>query len=394
MKLSLFDLLAFFIFLFFGLFLSVNFVLHFNNPYQHFTIQATSFLNGKLDLSINKFLNNEDFVIYNGKYYWHQGPFPSILLLPFIFLFGPSFNQSMMQLFLVPILLLILYKLARIKQFSKNSSLYLIAVFIFGSPMIGLIGNSHTAEFAQTVTTTFLSLLLLEYLTRKRPIILGLLNGIILTTRPTAGFIILLILFRLLRSKNHRLKNVVLFTSPVVIAILFLLFFNFFRFGNALNNGYTINNLNPILTGFRQSGIFNIINLPGNFFFYFLAPPFLKINQNHLLIYPFIIYSPWGLSFFIVAPFFIYALKAIKISQNLPRELLAICGITMLVLLTYFASGWIEFGPRYTVDFLPLLYLCLLYSIQSPNLTKFQKILILFSSFLNMYLYTNGFLIS
>ena len=93
------------------------FFLNFDTPWKHFSDQTQSFLHGRLDANPLDF-DKHDYVIKDGKYYWPEGPFPSVLLLPFQFLFGSNFQQGIMQLILIVILLLSLFKLARIKEFN------------------------------------------------------------------------------------------------------------------------------------------------------------------------------------------------------------------------------------------------------------------------------------
>src|SRR3989344_2990719 len=46
---------------------------NFNTPFQQFSLQSQSFLQGKLDIPAQSI----DTVVVNGKHYWPQGPFPS-----------------------------------------------------------------------------------------------------------------------------------------------------------------------------------------------------------------------------------------------------------------------------------------------------------------------------
>src|SRR3989338_228171 len=46
--------------------------------WTHFSQQADSFLHGRLDIA-----RQMDTFEYKGKYYWHQHPFPSVILIPF-----------------------------------------------------------------------------------------------------------------------------------------------------------------------------------------------------------------------------------------------------------------------------------------------------------------------
>ena len=216
------------------------FFLNFDTPWKHFSDQTQSFLHGRLDANPLDF-DKHDYVIKDGKYYWPEGPFPSVLLLPFQFLFGSNFQQGIMQLILIVILLLSLFKLARIKEFNFPDSLYLTAAFLMGSPVVGLIVDPKSWFFAQVVTVTTLTLLLLELETKRRLLLIGILEAALIATRPTSGFIILALVVLLYIKKEplqRKINRVIPFLIPLFINLVALMWFNYARFGNLVDNGY------------------------------------------------------------------------------------------------------------------------------------------------------------
>lgn len=362
---------------------------NFNTPWTHFSDQTQSFLNGRLDLVPLSF-DQHDYVIVNGKYYWHQGPFPSILLLPFQSVLGPSFQQGSMQLILIIILSVSIFRLAKLKNFDNLDSFYLTIAFLLGSTVVGLIIDPKSWFFSQVVAVTILSLLILELESFRIWWLIGILESILIATRLTSGLIIFALVFILYKEKSShdkKLVNLVSFLLPIFISGLCLLWFNFVRFGNPINNGYFTNDIGGYLSPLRDLGFFSLQHFPTNLYYYFLASvePITSNISIHLK-FPFIKYSGWGLSLFLVAPFFLYSLKSLKESSAYLKSLWAVVAITLFTLLIYFAPGWVQFGPRYTADFMPILYLLTLYSLTPPKLTDFQKILIAVSCLFNTYL--------
>ncbi len=354
---------------------------------QLFSIQAQSFVSGRLDIP-----QNLDAVYINGKYYWPQGPFPSLILIPFQLIFSPNFNQIIMQPFLVIILAILLYRLARLKKFLPKSALLLTYVFLFGSQIIGIITEPCYSFFAHVITLVLLTAILLEFESNKRPVILGLLLSAILSTRPTAGFVFIPIIYHFYKnSGKDRTINIASFMSPIVTTILLLLWFNQIRFQNPLDNGYAINNIGNYLDVLRKEGIFSIGHIPSNFYYYFLISIQPIIARSTNLVFPFFTYNSVGLSLFIVAPFFLYSLKSLS-NKNITIKLywFAIL-ITLLLLLSYYSPGWVQFGPRFLSDIMPILYLLLLNSFNSSKLSTKHQIIILLSSLINIYLLLTGF---
>lgn len=360
-----------------------------NTPWQHFSDQANSFWQGKLDVSPNPF-DKHDYVILANKYYWPQGPFPSVLLMPFQKIFGVRFHQGIMQLLLIGLLVILAYKLCRVRGFDRFNCFYLVAVFLIGSPIAGLLVDPKSWFFAQIVAVTFLSGLLLELETKRRWLIIGLLNAALIATRPTAGiifFALIIIIFVHKQVAWKKLINLILLFVPVFFSLSFLMWFNFQRFGNPLDNGYLTNDVGGFIEPMRRIGLFNLQHIPTNIYYYFIASvePVTNGKQSVHLAFPFIKYNDWGTSLFLVAPFFIYSLKSFKGDSKYTKLLWGMVLITLFLHLTYYTPGWSQFGPRYTADFFPILFLLTLYGLDS-KLSKIKKTIIILSCSLNLYL--------
>lgn len=363
-------------------------MIHVYEENEQFGNQAHSFLQGRTDVE-----KTIDTIDIGNKHYWHEPPFPSLVLIPGQLLFGYVFNESLGQLFVLTILIVFLFKLAWLKGFRNQDCLWLVMAFLFGTFMIYLIITPESWYFAQILATTILTVLVFEFETRRRYLVLGLLEGMLVATRPSASLIGLLILGYLSISFYKKtinfgsfLKKLTLFFLPVMFSILGLLWFNYIRFGNPFFNTYLNSDTESFFKASQSLGIFSIQHIPTNIYYFFVASVVPVLN-NHQLIFPYITYSPFGLSFFIVCPFFIRALKTISAKNNLIRGYWLVVFATLLLLLTFFAAGYVTFGPRYLADILPILYLFLLLSFRKKKiLTLNQKLFILASVLLNIYL--------
>lgn len=355
---------------------------------QMFSIQAQSFISGRLDIPFHV-----DVVNASGKYYWPQGPFPSLILIPFQLVFGERFNQTLMQPILILLLSIILFKLARIKGFNNFNSFLLTYAFLFASIVYGIIVEPCYSFFAHVVTMILLSLLLLEYEGKKRWFILGIVGGAILATRPTGSSIILLVGLVLLFSKSTKEKYLQFsyYSTPIFLSIVLLFLFNFIRFQDFFNNGYLTNEVGDYLDSLRKFGVFNPVHFISNFYYYFLISVQPVIQNSTHLKFPYFTYNPVGLSFFIVSPFFLHSLKTLKFLNTKLKIYWASILITLAILLFYYNPGWVQFGPRLTSDFMPILYLLTLYSFKVKYLSRKETSIIILSSLLNSYLLLAGF---
>lgn len=354
---------------------------------QMFSAQAQSFISGRLDIPFHA-----DVVSANGKYYWPQGPFPSLILIPFQLVFGGRFNQALMQPILILLLSVIFFKLAKIKGFSNFNSFILTYAFLFASIVYGIIVEPCYSFFAHVVTMTLISLFLLEHEGKKRWFILGIVGGAILATRPTGSIIILLVGLALLFSKSTKEKYLQFcyYSIPIFLSIVSLLLFNFIRFQDFFNNGYLTNEVGDYLDSLRKFGVFNPVHFISNFYYYFLISVQPVIQNSTHLKFPYFTYNPVGLSFFIVSPFFLHSLNTLKFLNTKLKIYWASILITLAILLFYYNPGWVQFGPRLTSDFMPILYLLTLYSFKVKDLNRKEISIIILSSLLNSYLLLTG----
>src|SRR5262249_36417531 len=95
----------------------------------------------------------------------------------------------------------------------------------------------------------------------------------------------------------------------------------------------------------------------------------------------------------LVAPFFLCSLRSLRLRDAYLRGLWCVVLATLAALLVYYHSGWVQFGPRYCADFLPLVYLLTLAGLAGRELTPGHERLIAASAALNvLLLWSNAYL--
>ena len=343
----------------------------------HFSSLAQSFVHGDLFLSpVN--LPPGDFVDYRGKQYLFFGPMPSILLMPFVLFFGRDFPQITLSIFSIIIIYLAIFKLCRKFEFKSTDSIYLSNFFVFGTVLyfVGIVNIS--AYLVQAVATMFVVLSLLEYFGKKRWFLIGLLTAGAFATRATLFLICLFFLIEVLRQRKtiNISRTLTLFLIPIVFTALVLGIYNFRRFHSFLDTGYTRNVTVLSESNYNNKlGWFNPIHIPANLYaLLIMSPePVKRENVTFALEFPFVKASGMGMAIWFTSPLFVYLIA----SRRKAYTLSALIAIAFLLIpsLFYFGIGTSQYGYRYALDFIPLLFLLLLPAF-GKTLPNFAKILI------------------
>ena len=371
---------------------------------EEYALLSKSFLDGKLYLYEPRL----DSVLYNDHYYWHLGPFPAVALMPLTFIWKILFNQVFRQGFLYIIITFGIftfsYWLAKKFKYSFNDSLYLAFAFCFASVYQFVAFIPWSWYFGQAITTLLLFFSIHEYFTKKRYLLIGIYLGFVLLSRYTAVFCVLFYLAIIQENKNDIKsagKKLFKLCTPILIAGLLLMWYNYERFENPLNSGYADSNnwLYSEEERYEQInyGLFQLRNIPTNFFYYFLngVQPIRQdikslMGTTYMLKTPYVTVSYPGTSLFVVAPIFLYVFKN-KFKSSISKKALIPVLVITFILLTYYWPGWRQIGPRYTLDFAPFLYLILLEAFENRKLTKLAKYVIVISSLYDYFFFLHIF---
>lgn len=380
-------------------FFSVVLVSNFMAKGEYFTLLSEAFLSGK-----TYYLRQPDPIwldttFFEGKYYSPHGPLTPIVLMPFVFLFshfGMIFYQGFLQPFLVFGVFVLMYKIAKTLGYTKEDSLFLAYGFCFSTVFLGSALWPHFIP--QTLTTLLLSLLIYGYFKNIGPLFMGGLTGLLFLTRAsTLGSIIFPTTNILTLSKikaSIRFKRLFLAIIPLVLSLLFCSFYNWMRFGNVFESGYSSAVNLPASLASRNYGVFSLVHVPGNLYYFLLATPqpVFRDGVSHVLKFPFLKANIWGMSIFITSPIFFY-LFFLNYKDRLSKILIVTIIFISVPIFLFYGIGFRQFGYRYALDFLPFLYFLLIknYMDKFGALSRGFKLLILFSSLMNFYLFLSVF---
>lgn len=338
---------------------------------------------------------------YNDKFYWPLGPLPAVLLMPFQWLAGLAgiaIYQGYFQPLLVLALLVLVFRVARKTGYDFGDSAWLAFGFAFATAFLGVAMWPWSWQFSQAVTCVLVFGAILETIGRRRPWLMGTLFALAMATRITAALGILWSFAEILRgpgTRQEKTRSVVLLGLPCVVVLGLLMAYNQVRFDNALDQGYAKQLVPPHYEAARAQGLFSARHLPCNLYHFLLAPP-TPVRQDEvstMLRPPYLTANPWGMSLFITSPIFFY-LFGLKYSDRTSRLLWLTALIVAMPIMLYFGVGFRQFGYRYALDFLPLVFFLLMrnHRQQRGDLTTGFKAVLLISAVTNLYLFAGHFL--
>ena len=298
------------------------------------------------------------------KYYVSFPPFPAVVMLPAVAIFGPKTNDVIFTVLLAGLVPALLFMLLRRAPFALpiESSLWLTGLFAFGSVYFFASVLGQVWFTAHIVSLSLCGLYLLCALPPRFPLLAGLCVGALYLTRPQMAAIGLLYLFqtwsanRAEGSRSKMLKQAALYLVPAALLFAIGCAHNYARFGRLMEFGHSY--LTTMQAdNIQRFGLMNYQYLPRNLAAALCLLPKLLPTAPYLQI------SYHGLALWFTSPALLYLLwpeRQTLIGERLElAKVLAVCIFpTALAGLLYQNDGYIQFGYRFSLDFmLPLLLL-------------------------------------
>ncbi|MEA3187718.1 MAG: hypothetical protein QOD99_1548 [Chthoniobacter sp.] len=368
---------------------------------EQFALLAHSFLCGRLAFTEPPGGTWEDTTPFAGAHYWPLGPAPALVLLPWQFLVeggGVLFHQGWLQPFLVLGVMGAVFGTARQTGFGREDAGWLAFGFAFGTAFLGVALWPWSWYFSQVLACGLLWLAIWEMAGKRRPWVLGALFALVLATRATAALGLAWCAGEVLRSRGsprEKMMALAKLAAPCVAVAALLGWYNFARFGNPFEQGYSTQIVPAHAAAARDLGILSLRHLPGNLYRLVLAGPLPVRSPGAptVLAFPFVAADPWGMSLWTTSPW-LAALFFVKRWDATGRGLLATAGLIALPLLLYYGVGYRQFGYRYALDFLPLLVFALMRGIRGTEggLTARMKTALLLTAVANLWLFAGHFL--
>jgi hypothetical protein len=351
---------------------------------NHFVHLADSFLAGQLSVIGNHPPGNNDWALYEGTWYVSFPPFPALVILPAVAIWGTATRDALFWALiagLAPSLLFVLLRGLSERGESTRSTrdnLILSALFAFGSVFFYASVQGSVWFAAQVLASVLLVLFLMASMNAAHPWLAGAALGALWMTRPTTLLIGLVFLVEALRtSRREGAPEAAPEAHPIVRALAWLrgarlayvagqlarlavplsvamgaqLWLNAARWGDPFDTGYSY-----LQIGWRTRietwGLFNYHYLSKNLAVFLASLPWLSDPRSGLKI------SEHGLALWFTTPNLLWLLWPARVDARMVGLYLAASAVAIFDL-CYQNSGWVQFGYRFALDYLPLLIVLL-----------------------------------
>jgi hypothetical protein len=301
------------------------------------------------------------------RYRWYVSfpPLPAVLLLPVVAIFGlGTLDALFWALFagLAPMLLFVVLRFLRESGQSgrtERDDLLVTALFAIGSVYYFAAVQGTVWFAAHVVAAAFVCLYLLYAFGARRPLAAGLALGLAFLCRPAtlllAGFFALQAISaakdedRPWSASAPRLfRALAMFALPLGLIVSAAMWHNAARFGDPFEFGHSFLQIRW-RSRIETWGLFSTHYLPRNLTVFLLSLPWLIESS------PFIRITRHGLALWFTTPNLLWSLWPRKLDATVVALWAGVVP-TALCTLLYQNTGWIQFGYRFSLDYLPLLF--------------------------------------
>jgi hypothetical protein len=315
------------------------------------------------------------------RYRWYVSfpPFPAAVILPAVAVWGLDVaDRSFWAILggLGPALLYVLLRRLRDEHGSRRSvvsDLLLTALFAFGSVYFFVAVQGAVWFAAHVVATPLIILYVLFALSARRPFLAGLCLGLAFLCRPTTALLGVFFAIEALRvSRDASLPEpggsiarralaflrpirpgaaaarLAVFAVPLIAIGAAAMWHNEARFGDPFEWGHSYLQIRwrPRI---ERWGLFNYHYLGRNLAVFLASLPWLSANPPHFVV------SRHGLALWVTTPGLLLALWPKRVDATTVALVAATVPVLVMNLM-YQNTGWIQFGQRFALDYLPLVF--------------------------------------
>ncbi len=322
-------------------------------PYNAHVYLSYAMLHGHFDLVSPP--GNFEITKFDGHNYLAYGIGPSLLMLPFVAIWGLDFHQALFSGMLSALAVSLWWSALGLMEIDGSDRAWLTTLFGVGSLFWFYAGENGATWSMMHVTVAFgLMLAIREAVGKRRGWIVGLGFGIAVLARQPA-LVALPFFAGMLWKKDEQvgpaLKREFWFAAGLGALLIFDAYYNYARFGSPFENGYrrlivfTNRETDP-----NSFGLFSLVYLRRNIRLYFEKWP------GRMSGFPWFDPSMGGFNIFVSTPAIVLAIAANYFRRINLLALLAGLAIQGVYLI-YYWTGFAQFGCRYSVDYLPFVML-------------------------------------
>jgi len=341
-------------------------------------------------------VDKDDIVSRSWIRYVSFPPLPAVLMAPFVAIWHLAFNDVLFTVIWAafnPVLLFLLLRKLQRRGYSKRSvtdDLWLTALLGAGSVYFYSSVLGQVWYTAHVIGVTCVIAYAWTAIEASRPALAGLFVGLGFATRTPLGFMFPLFFFEAVRVTGgwDRLRQwrkqgwpagllgkFLRFTGAAGAILAVLLIHNYLRFGKFYVFGHEYLNI-AWQDRIQKWGLFNVHFLARN-----LACA-LVLLPRFLAQYPYVKVGAHGMSLLVTSPNLAYTVAPAERSP-LARSLWITILCTALPSLLYQNSGYIQFGYRFSLDY--MVFFIMLLSVGNRRLTVLWKVLLIWAVAVNLF---------
>jgi hypothetical protein len=315
-------------------------------PYDNYVLLARAFAHGQVAIDWpGAYI---DALPYQGAYYVIEAPFPAILLLPWVAIFGGA-NQTLLALLLCAVAVGCCWLVCEQLAVARGATIGICAFMLAGTTLLwcSMLGDVWFIAHVASVAGTFVALAEVTGKRRGWLVALGAIAAVF--SRFALVLAIPLYAWLVLRERDTRTRRRAAIGFALVVAAGAALWiaYNEARWGVWYDVGYT-EWYHQDSAGSPVGSPFQLRYLPNQLWSFFVQAPDLRP------VWPFVVPGYGGVALTWTSPALLLALFARR-----PRGLVVAMWIAALLVagpsFIYYVNGYAQFGMRHALDFEPFL---------------------------------------
>ena len=323
---------------------------------------ASAILRGSVSLDPSYYTWVE-LALYRGGWFVPYPPIPAVVLLPFVAVFGETFDTNLTAAIAGAIGVWLMWGLLRQLGLRVRTALALTVAWAVGSEIFWAAAVGGTHLFAEILGATLLLATLRLAVARRAPVLAGLLLGAAVGCRLPVVFALPLVVglyvglpTRIRQPTAAQVYSATEIGIGLAIPALFIAIYNFARFRSPFEFGYgliTSRDGHSVLEepDYRE-GIVSLSYVPRGLYA-MLVKPWDVIGQ-----FPWL-HPTWaGQAVTFTTPLLAWIAR-VRIRDPLVVYALVSAALILFVDLVHGGTGYAQFGYRFIVDALPILWLVL-----------------------------------
>jgi len=317
-----------------------------STPYDNYVLLAQAVLQGHVWIHWpGAFI---DALPYNGLYYIIEAPFPAILLLPFVAIFGGA-NQTLLAVALAAVAVGAAWKLGERFGLRPATNAWICAFLLAGTDLLwcAMLGDVWFVAHVGAVCFTFLALV--ELAGKRRPWLVMLWAACAFESRFSLVLAVpVYVALMVAEARASERARVIASAAAVLVPVAILwVAYNELRWGTWSDIGYSAW-YHQDQAGLPYGSPFRLQYLGYQLRSFFVQLP------SWTPVFPWLVPGMSGVALTWTSPALVLAFFARK-PTRLVAALWAAAILTALPNLLYYVNGFAQFGMRHALDFVPFL---------------------------------------